>query len=187
MGKVLMVFIFLVAVPFISFAQMKHSPYAGQERREIKALSQEDIEGYLRGRGMGFAKAGELNHYPGPKHVLELAEKLHLSKGQIEKTREVYGEMHEEAVSIGEVMVEKEKILDRLFADQKIDEKTLLELASEIGRLKGKLRAVHLKAHLKMKKILSPHQVERYDELRGYQGSGENHNKQHHDSHGSHN
>ena len=54
MGKVLMVFISLVAVPFISLAQMKHSPYAGQERREIKALSQEDMEGYLRGRGMGF-------------------------------------------------------------------------------------------------------------------------------------
>jgi len=56
------------------FAQEDHSPYAGQEKRSIKALSQAQIENFLSGAGMGFAKAAELNHYPGPKHVLELAD-----------------------------------------------------------------------------------------------------------------
>ena len=31
------------------------------------------------GRGMGLALAAELNGYPGPSHVLELADKLKLS------------------------------------------------------------------------------------------------------------
>jgi len=52
--------------------------YAGQETRKIKALSEDQIQGYLAGSGMGLAMAAELNHYPGPKHVLELAEKLQL-------------------------------------------------------------------------------------------------------------
>ncbi len=121
--KVLAVSVLLVTVPFISFAQTRHSPYTGQEKREIKALSPENIEGYLSGEGMGFAKAAELNHYPGPKHVLELADELHLSKAQIDKTKAIFGEMHEKAVSIGKVIVEKEKILDHLFANQTIDEK----------------------------------------------------------------
>src|SRR5262245_46650234 len=42
------------------------SPYAGQEQRAIKALSDEEIRDLLEARGMGLAKAAELNPYPGP-------------------------------------------------------------------------------------------------------------------------
>ena len=180
MRKVFMVFVLLIFIPFISFAQSRHSPYAGQEKRKIKALSSEDIEGYLKGRGMGFAKAAELNHYPGPKHVLDLVEELHLSKDQLDRTKETYDEMHKDAVSIGRQIVEKERVLDNSFANQEIDEKNLLEISVELGSLQGELRAVHLKAHLKMRKILSSHQVDKYDELRGYQGNGGKHKHQHH-------
>ena len=31
------------------------SPYAGQESRDIKALSADDVQSYLSGKGMGFA------------------------------------------------------------------------------------------------------------------------------------
>lgn len=55
------------------------SPYAGEEAREIKALSPSDIDGLIAGRGMGYAMAAELNGYPGPAHVLELAEQLELT------------------------------------------------------------------------------------------------------------
>ena len=64
---------FLIATLFICTAVASaaeiSSPYAGQETREIKALSRDEINGYLSGDGMAFAKAAELNHYPGPKHV----------------------------------------------------------------------------------------------------------------------
>jgi len=48
-------------------------PYAGQQAREIKALTVAEIQAYLSGAGSGYAKAAELNHYPGPKHAIENA------------------------------------------------------------------------------------------------------------------
>ena len=60
------------------------SPYVSETSREIKALSAEDISGYLQGQGMGFAKAAELNGFPGPKHVLDLSDELELSHLQSE-------------------------------------------------------------------------------------------------------
>lgn len=62
----------LLCFSFCARAQKSSQPYAGQETREIKALSPDEVAAHLEGRGMGFAKAAELNHYPGPKHVLDL-------------------------------------------------------------------------------------------------------------------
>ena len=185
MYKVFIVLTLSIFIPFISFAQSGRSPYVGQEKREIKALSLENIEGLLEGHGMGFAKAAELNHYPGPKHVLELVKELHLSKEHLDRTKEIYDTMHEEAVWLGRKIVEKERSLDNLFANQKIDQKSLSDMTIAIGKLQGQLRAVHLKAHLEMKKILSLQQIDRYDTLRGYQGNEGKH-KDHHKNHGSH-
>jgi hypothetical protein len=53
-------------------AEMFVSPYAGQQARPIKAVSDEDIAALRKGEGMGMAKAAELNGYPGPAHVLSL-------------------------------------------------------------------------------------------------------------------
>ncbi len=184
MKKCLIILGLIIAIPCLALAQIGHSPYAGQETREIKALSQEDVEGYLTGQGMGFAKAAELNHYPGPKHVLELTRELRLEKAQIDQTKEAYDRMHKDAVSLGRKIVEKEGFLDQLFASGRIDVEKLREITLEIGTLQGGLRAVHLRAHLEMKQILTPHQIQRYDELRGYQGAGGEHRHQGH--HGGH-
>jgi Spy/CpxP family protein refolding chaperone len=69
---------------------------------------------------------------------------------------------------LGKRIVEKEKLLDSLFAAQKISEVQLRSLAEEIARLQGELRFTHLRAHLEMKQILSPQQTAKYDALRGY-------------------
>ena len=69
------------------------SPYRGQETREIKALSAQEVSDLLAGKGMGFAKAAELNGYPGPKHVLELAGPLALTPEQVEGTRAIFNDM----------------------------------------------------------------------------------------------
>ena len=59
-----------------------HQPYAGLEKRTIKALSEQQLA-YLRaGRGISLALAAELNGYPGPKHVLEHADALNLAANQ---------------------------------------------------------------------------------------------------------
>ncbi len=145
-----------------------HSHYAGQEKREIKALSDEDIKNYLAGNGMGFAKTAELNGFPGPKHILENEEKLELTGEQKKKVETSFKAMKAEAIELGKEIVEKEKEFDKLFGQNKIDNEGLTEKTQEIARLKGNLRNVHLRTHLEMKKVLSDKQVKKYNELRGY-------------------
>jgi hypothetical protein len=171
--------VLLSLIPFACWGSEDLSPYAGQEQREIKALSEEEIQGYLSGRGMGFAKAAELNHYPGPKHVLELAEQLRLSTEQFRRTRALFEEMKAQAVSLGRELVEKERLLDSLFAKGRISEAQLQKLVAEISAIRGKLRSVHLRAHLVQREILSPAQIQHYDKLRGYDSSGHNHRHHH--------
>lgn len=142
-------------------------PYAGQQRREIKALSAEEAERYRTGQGMGFGLAAELNHYPGPKHVLELAKDLGLTDLQSAKTREIYDRMHAETVRLGEFLLEKESALDRLFAEGKVNEASLGKSIRENAALQGEIRIAHLKAHLETRALLTPAQIAKYDALRG--------------------
>ena len=147
------------------------SPYAGQQQRTIKALSDQEIGDLLEGRGMGLAKAGELNSYPGPLHVLQLAEQLELSDPQRAATNLLYSKMREQAVSIGGQIIEAERTLDRAFADGRIEPATLRSQLDAIAILQGNLRAVHLETHFAQRSVLTPEPISRYDALRGY---GEN-------------
>ncbi len=144
------------------------SPYAGQQQRSIKALSDQEIGDLLEGRGMWLAKAGELNSYPGPLHVLQLADQLGLSDAQRAATDSLRATMRERAVSIGRQIIEAERILDRAFADGRIEPVTLRSQLDAIAILQGNLRAVHLETHLAQRSLLTPAQISRYDLLRGY-------------------
>ena len=77
--------IFMLAPFGAALAQV--SPYAGQQTREIKALSAQEIDDLLNARGMALAKAAELNGYPGPRHSLELADKLGFSPEQLPRSK----------------------------------------------------------------------------------------------------
>jgi hypothetical protein len=144
------------------------SPYAAEAAREIKALSPGEVESLLEGRGMGLARAAELNRYPGPLHVLELAEALALTPEQRRRTQQAREAMLEEARALGAAIVEQERGLDRLFATGQADDAAVTGRVSEIARLQGALRTIHLRAHLEMRRVLSPQQIERYAVLRGY-------------------
>jgi hypothetical protein len=144
------------------------SPYAGEQTRDIKALSREDIDELLRGGGWGLAKAAELNGMPGPSHVLDMASKLGLSVEQIETTRKVRDAMLSEAKAIGERFVRKEAELEARFRAGDIAEPELAARVSEIQALRAKLRTAHLSAHIEMTGVLSADQVGRYAALRGY-------------------
>ena len=158
--------------PLIAFSQTQSSSYAGQEQRAIRALSPQDVKMYLEGHGMGLAKAAELNHYPGPRHVLDSATELKLSHEQFTRTQQIFAAMHNSAVALGKRIVEKERHLDSLYVAQKITDMQQRSLVGEIAKLQGELRLAHLNAHLEMKKILLPPQIAKYDELRGY-GKGQ--------------
>jgi len=75
--------VLLSAAPLVAQHGEHHqSPYAEQEGSGIAAMSRQEANDLRSGAGMGLARAAELNHYPGPLHVLELAEQLGLSAAQ---------------------------------------------------------------------------------------------------------
>lgn len=148
------------------------TPYAGQEQRAIKALAPEEVDGYLAGRGLGLAKAAELNGYPGPMHVLELADRLQLSSQQRVATQAIFARMQVKARELGERLVAEELALDRAFRDRNINANELTQRLAAIGKLHAEVRGAHLEAHLAQTDVLSPLQVQRYASLRGY-GEGE--------------
>lgn len=143
-------------------------PYAGLEQRAIKALSPGQIDDYRNGRGMSLALAAELNGYPGPRHVLDLTEPLGLSPRQTAQVRTLFDRMRQDAAAIGESIVAREAELDALFAGASAQADTVETLTESIARLNGQLRNVHLRAHIAMRNLLDPAQIEAYAALRGY-------------------
>jgi len=120
---------------------------------------------------MRTSPAAELNHYPGPKHVLEHAQALGLSQEQQARTRQFQDDMSREAVRLGERIVQKEAELEALFAGGKANPDSMRSIVREIGMLQAEYRAVHLGAHLSMQQLLSRQQIAEYDRLRGYGGT----------------
>ena len=144
------------------------SGYVGDEQREIKALSATEVKALLNGEGVGLAMAAELNHYPGPRHVLDLGDKLHLTEIQKQSAGESFDRMHARAIELGRQLVEKERALDKAFASNTISLKTLQQMTKDVEEMRGQLRYEHLASHVKMKNILTKEQVESYDRFRGY-------------------
>ena len=158
-------------------------PYAGQQWRSIKALSAKEIQDYRKGAGLGMAKAAELNHYPGPIHVLEFAEQLGLSIKQKKKIETLYKHMKADAVPLGNKIIALEYELNQLFATEKIQKQSLKKLVGNIAQHKGRLRNVHLRVHLKTKPLLTLKQLVHYDRLRGYGNGSTSHKKNKHKGH----
>lgn len=162
----------LATLAFGGFAvaqhQHGHAPYAGLEKRPVKALSEQQVADLRAGSGMGLALAGELNGYPGPMHVLELADQLDLNAELRQRMQQLISSMKAEAIPEGETLIAREAALDRAFADRTISADTLAGLTGQIGETQARLRAIHLKYHLTTADLLSSHQRHRYAELRGY-------------------
>lgn len=168
--------LFLTLIPCFVLAS-DQSPYAGEELRSIKSLSEREIESLRRGDGMGLAKLAELNHFPGPKHVLDISDELGLSLQQLIETKSLYEEMRRSAVALGEEILVAESRLDQEFEQGSIGLESLETALLEIGRLRAQLRYVHLRAHLSQKQLLKPEQIQIYDAVRGYNGPTHDHSE----------
>lgn len=143
-------------------------PYAGEQTRTVKSLSDDDARALRSGAGMGLARPAELNHYPGPKHVIDLASELQLSEQQLAATRSAFETMKKEAMQLGNEIVAEEETLDMLFASGTASDDAVAKVTASIAALQGRLRATHLRAHLRMREIMKPEQIATYDKLRGY-------------------
>ena len=123
------------------------SPYAGEEARELKALSPDDVAAYLEGRGLGFAKPAELNGYPGPMHVLELADGMALSQAQRAATGELMARHKSEVRALGREYLAAEAALERLFARGNAEAAAVDAAVARAAALQARIRTAHLVTH----------------------------------------
>ena len=149
------------------------SPYSGQEIRVIKSLSDNDVQSLQNGTGEAFggiAKLAELNGYPGPRHVLDIAQELQLTDRQRMEIELIYQNMSNNAKSIGSAIIGFEQDMDEAFANKTITEENLIALLDKSANLYGQLRFIHLSAHLDTAQIMTTEQIQMYNEMRGYDG-----------------
>lgn len=149
-----------------------HSQYSGQQDQPIKSLTPEDIQGLKAGAGTpfnGMAKPAELNGYPGPRHVLDAYEagEFELTEDQLQTIRDLFDEMQQTAIPLGEKIIALETEIDNGFKDKTVIDESLKELIDTSADIYAALRFAHLKTHLQMVSILTD-QVQHYNELRGY-------------------
>ena len=158
----------LLALTGTAAAETTPSPYTGQESRQIKSLSEKDIDDLRNGRGWGLAKAAELNGVPGPAHLLELAEQIGLDAAQVEKLHAIRQAMTAQAKPLGEKLIALEGELDIQFASGVITDRSLRELLAQIAETRSELRYTHLATHFKTPPLLTAQQTAAYNSLRGY-------------------
>lgn len=168
MKPLLAVILIGLATPVLADAQ----PYAGQDARAIKAMAPERAAGLLAGAGLGYAKAAELNGWPGPLHALELAETLALNPEQAARIEAIRLEMLAKAQPLGAALIEAETALDALFASGAPDAEAVAAATARVAEIEGRLRAAHLSAHLETKPVLTRHQRMLYAQARGYNAEG---------------
>jgi Spy/CpxP family protein refolding chaperone len=158
----------IAAVLCLAGGAFGQTPYAGLQARPVKALSDQQIADLKAGRGMGMALPAELNGYPGPSHVLELADRLGLTAAQRAAVQARFDAMKAESIALGDRLIEREAMLDGLFAGRTATPENVSAAASAVAETQGELRATHLKYHLSTIALLQPEQIARYGELRGY-------------------
>lgn len=149
--------------------------YGAMTTRAIKALSEEESAALREGKGMGLALAAELNGYPGPMHVLEMADKLALTVEQKNGIETAHSRMKSAAIVLGAEIIDLERQLDQAFAGGSIDETGLAVLTAAIAERRGKLRFIHLAAHLQTRALLTQEQIGTYNHARGYHGRHQGH------------
>jgi hypothetical protein len=149
-----------------AFAQP--APYAGEQSRAIKALSEREIADLRAGKGMGYAKPAELASYPGPMHVLEHARELALTTAQREATQALIAPMREAAIAAAERYIAAERELDTLFVGGAASEPQLNAALQKSALALAEVRASHLRTHIAQRALLSPAQIAQYNALRGY-------------------
>jgi len=144
------------------------SPYIPLLDSPIRGLSVDEISDLETGAGAGFARAAELNGYPGPRHILDLQAQLDLSEDQLAEVQTLYDEMNGEARQLGSEILKMESDIELAFRNQSIDEDSLATQVAALAEKYGELRVLHLRTHLVAVVLLTPHQLVLYNQLRGY-------------------
>lgn len=161
------------------------SDYVTLQFSDIRGIAPDTIEGYRTGAGLGYALPAELNGYPGPRHVLDLANDLELTDEQLEQIQALYDEMLPQAIEFGEALLKQEETIELAFREGSVSDEWLRTNLTLAAQLEGNLRFVHLSTHLDTLDILTQHQVVMYNQLRGYDAPTNTENHEGHSGHGN--
>ncbi len=118
------------------------------------------------GRGFGLAFAADQNGYPGPLHVLELKDRLRLTPEQERGARALLDAMFAEGRPKSARLLASEARLRDLFARAGADDATLAAAVTEAEQARADVRLVHLRAHVKMRDLLTDEQRRVYHAAR---------------------
>ncbi len=147
-----------LALPGAAATQQQAAPI-------VASLTAADSAAYLRGEGRGMALAAELNGFPGPRHVLQVADSLALTPEQRAAIAALETRMSDEVRPLGARLAGTELALDSLFAGGAATPAAVDRLLDRWATLSGRLRAAHLRAHIAARALLSPGQLARYRAL----------------------
>ena len=163
---------FLAALlwPISALAQdhAAHSSYAGFEAREIKSMSDAELDDLRRSAGWGLASSAELNGVPGPAHLLELKDQIGLSADQVSAIETIFAAMQSEAQDAGVRFIEAEAAIEAAFRAGNLEQQQLRALIETSAAAQAELRYIHLVRHLETPPLLSQEQIAQYNALRGY-------------------
>ena len=100
--------------------------------------------------------------------MLELKDEIQLDPQQTAAMQIISDHMRSDAVSEGNHLISYERALDLEFKNGTITDDTLSKMIAKIEESRGRLRYIHLSAHLKTRLLLTVDQIDRYNSLRGY-------------------
>ena len=118
------------------------------------------------GRGFGMAFVADRQGYPGPLHVMELADRLALTEDQKTRVRALLTAMFAESRPKGAALIAAELRLTELFASGRPDGASVRAAVADVERLRAKLRVLHLTTHLETRDVLTPEQRRLYHAAR---------------------
>jgi len=163
--SILLALLLAAALPVAAQDEFTESASAGTADARPTGLMPRQERMLREGRGMGLARAAEINGYPGPRHVLEQAETLELTGEQRAATAELMARVREQAPALGEKILAAEAELNAMFAEGGVTGEAMEEKLAEIAELNAELRAVHLNAHLDQAALLTDAQKAAYQPM----------------------
>lgn len=107
---------------------------------------------------------------PEPRRALEFADQLGLSDEQRAQVQWLADETRAEAKEIGAAYLAAEAALQEAFATGRARSGKVRLMTAEIAELQGRLRYLHLNAHLGMRPLLTAAQFKAYARLTGADG-----------------
>ena len=168
MSRIIVMAALLWPITILAQDHAVHSAYAGFESREIKTLSDVDLDELRRGAGWGLALSAELNGVPGPAHLLELKDQLRLNSAQVTAIQAIFDAMLREAQEAGQRFIEAEAAIEAAFRNGDLGPKDLRALINASAAARAELRFIHLVRHLETSPLLNSEQIAQYNALRGY-------------------